>query len=186
MFLVGPGGEERGRGVPGGRGGIPPNHAKNGACSKANSGVGGWLHLGCGPPVGCPALLGDVGAAERGTPSPCLTLLGAARKQDFCGHQSCDTLGVADIGTMCDRNKSCSVIEDEGLQAAYTLAHELGNASLPEGVPALPAPLLGGDVAQPSAQHLPAGYCPPSLGQCWGASGTGRSCFAPAKALRSP
>lgn len=29
---------------------------------------------------------------------------------------------------MCDRNKSCSVIEDEGLQAAYTLAHELGNA----------------------------------------------------------
>lgn len=51
--------------------------------------------------------------------------------QDFCGHQSCDTLGVADIGTMCDRNKSCSVIEDEGLQAAYTLAHELGNTSLP-------------------------------------------------------
>ncbi|OWK57049.1 A disintegrin and metalloproteinase with thrombospondin motifs 8 [Lonchura striata] len=48
-------------------------------------------------------------------------------RQDFCGHQSCDTLGVADIGTMCDRNKSCSVIEDEGLQAAYTLAHELGN-----------------------------------------------------------
>lgn len=33
---------------------------------------------------------------------------------------------------MCDRNKSCSVIEDEGLQAAYTLAHELGNASLPK------------------------------------------------------
>ncbi|NXG35368.1 ATS8 metalloproteinase, partial [Dromaius novaehollandiae] len=48
-------------------------------------------------------------------------------RQDFCGHQSCDTLGVADIGTMCDRNKSCSVIEDEGLQAAYTLAHELGH-----------------------------------------------------------
>lgn len=38
----------------------------------------------------------------------------------------CDTLGVADIGTICDPNKSCSVIEDEGLQAAYTLAHELG------------------------------------------------------------
>ncbi|OXB57354.1 hypothetical protein ASZ78_007676 [Callipepla squamata] len=48
-------------------------------------------------------------------------------RQDFCGHQGCDTLGVADIGTMCDRNKSCSVIEDEGLQAAYTLAHELGH-----------------------------------------------------------
>ncbi|XP_063273776.1 A disintegrin and metalloproteinase with thrombospondin motifs 8 isoform X2 [Prinia subflava] len=48
-------------------------------------------------------------------------------RQDFCGHQSCDTLGVADTGTVCDRNKSCSVIEDEGLQAAYTLAHELGH-----------------------------------------------------------
>ncbi|XP_030077252.1 A disintegrin and metalloproteinase with thrombospondin motifs 8 [Microcaecilia unicolor] len=48
-------------------------------------------------------------------------------RQDFCGHQSCDTLGVADIGTMCDPNRSCSVIEDDGLQAAYTLAHELGH-----------------------------------------------------------
>ncbi|KAF7241193.1 A disintegrin and metalloproteinase with thrombospondin motifs 8 [Varanus komodoensis] len=48
-------------------------------------------------------------------------------RQDFCGHQSCSTLGVAETGTMCDRNKSCSVIEDEGLQAAYTLAHELGH-----------------------------------------------------------
>uniref|UniRef100_A0A8C5PJA5 ADAM metallopeptidase with thrombospondin type 1 motif 8 n=1 Tax=Leptobrachium leishanense TaxID=445787 RepID=A0A8C5PJA5_9ANUR len=48
-------------------------------------------------------------------------------RQDFCGHKSCDTLGVADIGTVCDPNKSCSVIEDDGLQAAYTLAHELAH-----------------------------------------------------------
>uniref|UniRef100_A0A670YPS4 ADAM metallopeptidase with thrombospondin type 1 motif 8 n=1 Tax=Pseudonaja textilis TaxID=8673 RepID=A0A670YPS4_PSETE len=48
-------------------------------------------------------------------------------RQDFCGHQTCRTLGVAETGTMCDPNKSCSVIEDEGLQAAYTLAHELGH-----------------------------------------------------------
>ncbi|XP_042327049.1 A disintegrin and metalloproteinase with thrombospondin motifs 8 [Sceloporus undulatus] len=48
-------------------------------------------------------------------------------RQDFCGHQSCSTLGMAETGTMCDPNKSCSVIEDEGLQAAYTLAHELGH-----------------------------------------------------------
>lgn len=46
--------------------------------------------------------------------------------QDICGHQSCDTLGVADVGTMCDTKRSCSVIEDNGLQAAYTTAHELG------------------------------------------------------------
>ncbi|KAF3823743.1 hypothetical protein GH733_007211 [Mirounga leonina] len=50
------------------------------------------------------------------------------RQQNFCGKEGmCDTLGVADIGTICDPNKSCSVIEDEGLQAAYTLAHELGH-----------------------------------------------------------
>ncbi|XP_004379439.1 A disintegrin and metalloproteinase with thrombospondin motifs 8 [Trichechus manatus latirostris] len=49
-------------------------------------------------------------------------------RQNFCGKEGmCDTLGVADIGTICDPNKSCSVIEDEGLQAAYTLAHELGH-----------------------------------------------------------
>ncbi|OCT72275.1 A disintegrin and metalloproteinase with thrombospondin motifs 8 isoform X1 [Xenopus laevis] len=48
-------------------------------------------------------------------------------RQDICGHESCDTLGVADIGTVCDTSKSCSVIEDNGLQAAYTLAHELGH-----------------------------------------------------------
>lgn len=94
------------------------------------------------------SLLRDVGAAKCGTLS--LTLLGAGHKQDFCGHQSCDTLGVADIGTMCDRNKSCSVIEDEGLQAAYTLAHELGNASLPQGISAFFQSGMGRDVASPS------------------------------------
>nr|DBA16646.1 TPA: hypothetical protein GDO54_004020 [Pyxicephalus adspersus] len=48
-------------------------------------------------------------------------------RQDICGHESCDTLGVADIGTVCDPSKSCAVIEDYGLQAAYTLAHELAH-----------------------------------------------------------
>lgn len=109
-----------------------PRRAMNGACSKAIWGGGciwgadhQWVAQLCWEMLGLP---------NAGPPSPCLTPLGAARQQDFCGHQSCDTLGVADIGTMCDRNKSCSVIEDEGLQAAYTLAHELGNASLPKGV----------------------------------------------------
>lgn len=76
-------------------------------------------------------------------PLPVLTAPPVWHKQDFCGHQSCDTLGVADIGTMCDRNKSCSVIEDEGLQAAYTLAHELGNTSLPKGRSASSSPAAG-------------------------------------------
>lgn len=57
------------------------------------------------------------------------------REQNFCGKEGlCDTLGVADIGTICDPSKSCSVIEDEGLQAAYTLAHELGKARHARGL----------------------------------------------------
>uniref|UniRef100_A0A3B3XIQ3 ADAMTS cysteine-rich domain-containing protein n=1 Tax=Poecilia mexicana TaxID=48701 RepID=A0A3B3XIQ3_9TELE len=50
----------------------------------------------------------------------------AVSLQDICGQKSCDTLGVADVGTMCDPKRSCSVIEDNGLQAAFTAAHELG------------------------------------------------------------
>lgn len=49
--------------------------------------------------------------------------------QDICGQKSCDTLGVADVGTMCDPKRSCSVIEDNGLQAAFTAAHELGEVT---------------------------------------------------------
>lgn len=49
--------------------------------------------------------------------------------QDLCGSQTCDTLGMADVGTVCDPSRSCSVIEDDGLQAAFTTAHELGKAA---------------------------------------------------------
>ncbi|XP_072471027.1 A disintegrin and metalloproteinase with thrombospondin motifs 1 [Notamacropus eugenii] len=48
-------------------------------------------------------------------------------RQNLCGAQTCDTLGMADVGTVCDPNRSCSVIEDDGLQAAFTMAHELGH-----------------------------------------------------------
>uniref|UniRef100_A0AAR2L7V3 Peptidase M12B domain-containing protein n=1 Tax=Pygocentrus nattereri TaxID=42514 RepID=A0AAR2L7V3_PYGNA len=48
-------------------------------------------------------------------------------REDICGHEHCDTLGVADVGTMCDPKRSCSVIEDNGLQAAFTVSHELGH-----------------------------------------------------------
>lgn len=48
------------------------------------------------------------------------------RYQDLCGATTCDTLGMADVGTMCDPKRSCSVIEDDGLPSAFTTAHELG------------------------------------------------------------
>ncbi|KAJ8401712.1 hypothetical protein AAFF_G00376830 [Aldrovandia affinis] len=48
-------------------------------------------------------------------------------KQDLCGASTCDTLGMADVGTMCDSKRSCSVIEDDGLPSSFTTAHELGH-----------------------------------------------------------
>ncbi|XP_075053228.1 A disintegrin and metalloproteinase with thrombospondin motifs 1 [Mixophyes fleayi] len=48
-------------------------------------------------------------------------------RQDLCGAQTCSTLGMADVGTVCDPSRSCSIIEDDGLQAAFTTAHELGH-----------------------------------------------------------
>ncbi|MGH0123024.1 UNVERIFIED_CONTAM: hypothetical protein FKN15_067109 [Acipenser sinensis] len=46
---------------------------------------------------------------------------------DLCGHHSCDTLGMADLGTICSPERSCAVIEDDGLHAAFTVAHEIGH-----------------------------------------------------------
>uniref|UniRef100_A0A8R1HW91 Peptidase M12B domain-containing protein n=1 Tax=Caenorhabditis japonica TaxID=281687 RepID=A0A8R1HW91_CAEJA len=49
-------------------------------------------------------------------------------RKDICRSQGkCDTLGLAELGTMCDMQKSCAIIEDNGLSAAFTIAHELGH-----------------------------------------------------------
>jgi hypothetical protein len=38
-------------------------------------------------------------------------------RQDLCRVKNkCDTLGLAEIGTMCDRDKSCAIVEDSGLR----------------------------------------------------------------------
>ncbi|GAB6020024.1 hypothetical protein CHUAL_002773 [Chamberlinius hualienensis] len=47
---------------------------------------------------------------------------------DICrSPKKCDTLGLADLGTMCNEYNSCAIIEDNGLSAAFTIAHELGH-----------------------------------------------------------
>uniref|UniRef100_A0A1I7YLD8 Peptidase M12B domain-containing protein n=1 Tax=Steinernema glaseri TaxID=37863 RepID=A0A1I7YLD8_9BILA len=49
-------------------------------------------------------------------------------RHDICrAKDKCDTLGLAELGTMCDPMKSCAIIEDNGLSAAFTIAHELGH-----------------------------------------------------------
>jgi len=35
--------------------------------------------------------------------------------------------GLAELGTMCDADRSCSIIEDIGIGSAYIIAHELGH-----------------------------------------------------------
>ncbi|NWI13255.1 ATS4 metalloproteinase, partial [Crypturellus soui] len=47
-------------------------------------------------------------------------------RQDLCGAATCNTLGMADVGTACNPARSCSIVEDDGLQSAFTAAHELG------------------------------------------------------------
>ncbi|XP_069692936.1 A disintegrin and metalloproteinase with thrombospondin motifs 9 isoform X2 [Periplaneta americana] len=41
--------------------------------------------------------------------------------------RKCDTLGLAELGKMCDNNSSCAIVQDNGLSAAFTIAHELGH-----------------------------------------------------------
>ncbi|KRZ36996.1 A disintegrin and metalloproteinase with thrombospondin motifs gon-1, partial [Trichinella pseudospiralis] len=49
-------------------------------------------------------------------------------RHDICRMPGkCDTLGLAELGTMCDPYRSCAIIEDNGLSAAFTIAHELGH-----------------------------------------------------------
>lgn len=40
--------------------------------------------------------------------------------------ERCRTLGLAELGTLC-KARSCSIVQDNGLAAAFTIAHELGH-----------------------------------------------------------
>ncbi|XP_041442325.1 A disintegrin and metalloproteinase with thrombospondin motifs 20 [Xenopus laevis] len=49
-------------------------------------------------------------------------------REDICrASEKCDTLGLAELGTMCDPHRSCSISEENGLGTAFTIAHELGH-----------------------------------------------------------
>ncbi|XP_034187688.1 A disintegrin and metalloproteinase with thrombospondin motifs 9 isoform X1 [Osmia lignaria lignaria] len=40
---------------------------------------------------------------------------------------SCDTLGLAKLGRMCSPISSCAIVQDNGLAAVFTIAHEIGH-----------------------------------------------------------
>uniref|UniRef100_G1LEP4 A disintegrin and metalloproteinase with thrombospondin motifs 10 n=1 Tax=Ailuropoda melanoleuca TaxID=9646 RepID=G1LEP4_AILME len=50
-------------------------------------------------------------------------------RYDICIYRNkpCGTLGLAPVGGMCERERSCSVNEDIGLATAFTIAHEIGH-----------------------------------------------------------
>lgn len=74
--------------------------------------------------------------------------------QDLCGATTCDTLGMADVGTMCDPKRSCSVIEDDGLPSAFTTAHELGKTGREESYPPAPFWVCVGCFVGEVGRHL--------------------------------
>lgn len=40
---------------------------------------------------------------------------------------TCNAIGVAELGSMCNSQTSCSIIRDKGLSTSYAIAHELGH-----------------------------------------------------------
>ncbi|KAF7703183.1 hypothetical protein HF521_022190 [Silurus meridionalis] len=51
-------------------------------------------------------------------------------RTDFCVHKDepCDTVGIAYLGGTCSGKRKCVVAEDNGLNLAFTIAHELGHS----------------------------------------------------------
>ncbi|TRY77637.1 hypothetical protein DNTS_005783, partial [Danionella cerebrum] len=50
-------------------------------------------------------------------------------RTDFCVHKDepCDTVGIAYLGGACSSRRKCVLAEDNGLNLAFTIAHELGH-----------------------------------------------------------
>ncbi|XP_078237254.1 A disintegrin and metalloproteinase with thrombospondin motifs 17 isoform X4 [Pogona vitticeps] len=50
-------------------------------------------------------------------------------RTDFCVHKDepCDTVGIAYLGGICSSKRKCVLAEDNGLNLAFTIAHELGH-----------------------------------------------------------
>ena len=60
----------------------------------------------------------------------CLQFISILTSLKFCRlvkSQQNALAGLAELGTMCDQERSCSIIQDNGISAAYTIAHELGH-----------------------------------------------------------
>ncbi|KAM4875856.1 A disintegrin and metalloproteinase with thrombospondin motifs 19 [Thomomys bottae] len=50
-------------------------------------------------------------------------------RKDFCVHKDepCDTVGIAYLNGICSEKRKCIIAEDNGLNLAFTIAHEMGH-----------------------------------------------------------
>ncbi|XP_032898505.1 A disintegrin and metalloproteinase with thrombospondin motifs 4 [Amblyraja radiata] len=50
-------------------------------------------------------------------------------RENLCQENFCESLGLGHIGTVCevDGGQNCAVVQDIGLQSAFTVAHEIGH-----------------------------------------------------------
>ncbi len=39
----------------------------------------------------------------------------------------CDTLGLTELGTMCNLTSNCAIVRDNGFATAFTIAHEIAH-----------------------------------------------------------
>uniref|UniRef100_A0A7M5V8I3 A disintegrin and metalloproteinase with thrombospondin motifs 9 n=2 Tax=Clytia hemisphaerica TaxID=252671 RepID=A0A7M5V8I3_9CNID len=64
---------------------------------------------------------------NNGHPEHFDTAILVTRNNLCSGDDKCETLGLAELGSICDPVRSCSVVEDNGLSVAFTIAHEVGH-----------------------------------------------------------
>uniref|UniRef100_A0A3P9HQR8 ADAM metallopeptidase with thrombospondin type 1 motif, 17 n=1 Tax=Oryzias latipes TaxID=8090 RepID=A0A3P9HQR8_ORYLA len=67
--------------------------------------------------------------AEMSADSPTVDSAVFVTRTDFCVHKDepCDTVGIAYLGGACSSRRKCALVEDNGLNLALTIAHELGH-----------------------------------------------------------
>ncbi|KAL0963194.1 hypothetical protein UPYG_G00350970, partial [Umbra pygmaea] len=83
-----------------------------------------WQH----EEYGKKSAISEFGAHWREDVSSVDTAILITRK-DFCVHKDepCDTVGIAYLNGMCSERRKCILAEDNGLNLAFTIAHEMGH-----------------------------------------------------------
>ncbi|XP_012717092.2 A disintegrin and metalloproteinase with thrombospondin motifs 17 isoform X1 [Fundulus heteroclitus] len=84
-----------------------------------------WQHQ----EFGIPRYLGTNGVIGGRYDLPPVDTAVLVTRTNFCVHKNepCDTVGIAYLGGACSAKRKCVLAEDNGLNLAFTIAHELGH-----------------------------------------------------------